>query len=85
MNNTWVFKVLIGLDMLGSAIIWRDADVTISSLTGLELRKPNARVWAKTLGWVLNHLEANHCEKAIKNDILRAQIALQLLDNSSSH
>ena len=80
MNNTWVFKVLIGLDMLGSAIIWRDADVTISSLTGLELRKPNPRTWAKVLGWVLNHLQKDHTNLAIKNDILRAQVALTLLE-----
>lgn len=78
-TNTYVFKVLIAFDIFVCAIIWRDPDITISSMTGLELRRPTPRAWARILGWVLNHLEKGHCESAIAHDIGRAEGALKIL------
>lgn len=78
-QNTYVFKALLYVDIFVCALVWRDADITISSMTGLELRKPKPRRWARVLGWVLNHLQPGHCEGAIAHDIDRAETALQIL------
>ena len=55
--------------------IWRLRHITISSMTGLELRRSNPIWWAKGLGWVLNKIQSGHCEKAIAADMARAQVA----------
>ena len=80
MNNGYVFKVLIAIDVLIADLIWRDSDITISSFTGLALRKTSPPLWAKILGWTLNHIQTNHCELAITNDALRAKAALAILE-----
>ncbi len=79
MSGSYIFKALIAIDMLASVLIFRDPDVTISALTGIELRKPNPKRWARILGWILNHLNANHTTNAIAHDIARANAALALL------
>jgi hypothetical protein len=79
-DNTYLFKSLLYVDMFLCALIWRDADITISSRTGLELRRAKPRVWARSLGWVLNHIQTGHCESAIRSDIARAQAALAILE-----
>ena len=80
MANGYVFKVLLYFDTFIAALIWRDSGVTISSYTGLALRRPTPPIWAIVLGrWVLNRLEANHCELAIAHDRQRAQEALEIL------
>lgn len=78
-NRGFGVVVARAIDILFAAVIWRDYDITISSLTGLELRKPNPRWWARALGWSLDHLSKGHCEGAIKADIFRAREALTLL------
>jgi len=83
MNNSFVMVVLRGIDILAATWIWRDYDITISSLTGLELRKPAPRKWAVVLGWVLNHIQKNHCELAIASDRLRALTTMQMLESKS--
>lgn len=75
----WIFKVLLYLDVFVCGVIWGDSDVTISSMTGLELRKPAPQWWAAALGGVLNRLQPGHCESAIAHDTARAQAAIQLL------
>ncbi len=67
------------VDVLLCTWIWRDYDITISSMTGLELRRSNPIWWAKGLGWVLNKIQSGHCEKAIAADTARAQAALAIL------
>jgi len=79
MSKTYVFKVLLFLDMFVCALIWRDSGITISSMTGLAMRRPNPPWWAQALYWALDHLEKQHCEQAIANDILRARAALLIL------
>jgi hypothetical protein len=67
------------LDVLLCTWIWRDYDITISSMTGLEMRKAAPKWWARALNWFLNKLQAGHCEKAIVADTVRAQAALAIL------
>ena len=78
-TGAYWFKFLLGLDMLGAALLFRDPDVTISSLTGLALRGPCPPRWARALGGCLDWLQADHCELAIAHDIMRAYAARQLL------
>ena len=78
-ENTYVFKVLLYIDIFVCALVWRDADITISSMAGLELRKQFPRRWAKVLGGMLNRLQARHCELAIESDIIRAKNAISIL------
>jgi hypothetical protein len=78
-SNGYVIVIARTIDILFCGWIWRDYDVTISSMTGLELRNPAPRWWARWLGWVLNHIQTNHCELAITADIERANQALALL------
>jgi hypothetical protein len=81
-NNAWAIVILRAFDVFWACVIWRDYDITISSYTGLELRKAQPREWARMLGWILNHIQANHCEIAIKADIERCKEALMILGGS---
>ena len=77
--NGYGFKVLLYIDMFIAALIWRDSGVTISSFTGLALRRQSPPLWARVLGGILNTLETNHCESAIAHDRERAKAALTIL------
>lgn len=79
MNNGYAFKFLIAIDIFVCSIVWRDPDITISSMCGLELRKPAPRWWARWLGGALNKIQTNHCESAIGGDQTRALAALKIL------
>ncbi len=72
-------KALVALDMFTCSLIWCDSGITISSMTGLALRKPDPPLWARILGGVLNRIEAGHTTKAIQNDIARAHRTLTIL------
>lgn len=78
-NNSYGVLLARTIDVLTCSWIWRDYDITISSMTGLELRKPAPARWARILGWCLNHIEPHHCEMAIAADLLRAQTAQAVL------
>jgi len=78
-EQTWVFKVILAVDIFLCAVLFRDFDVTISSMTGLEIRKSKPALWAKCLGTILNTIQKNHTEMAIASDRQRAQEALRLL------
>lgn len=77
--QTWLFKIMYGLDVFVSMIVFRDSGITISARAGLELRKDKPKAWARVLGGLLNRLEASHCERAILSDLAKAQIAIQML------
>ena len=66
-------------DILFCTWVYKEYDLTISSMCGLELKKENPRLWARTLGWCLNKIQKDHCLKAIINDISRAEEALEIL------
>lgn len=78
-SNKYTMVLARAIDILACTIIWRDYDVTISSMAGLELRKASPRLWARVLGGLLNRLQTNHCEMAIAADTLRAFSALNIL------
>ena len=75
-TGTYGYVLARAIDVLCATAIWRDSDVTISAMCGMELRKPSPARWARWLGWVLNHIQANHCEQAIAADIARAKAIL---------
>lgn len=77
--QTYLFKCLLFVDLFAAALIFRDADVTISSMTGLELKKAKPALWARVLGGVLNKIQPGHCTMAITDDIARAEAAVKLL------
>jgi hypothetical protein len=79
MNNSYGVVLARTVDILLCGWIWRDYDITISSMCGLELRKPVPARWARILGWCLNHIQTNHCKQAIDADMLRAHTALLIL------
>jgi hypothetical protein len=79
-GKTYGGKLLLFFDMFWCAIIWRDTGITISSMVGLEIRRPNPGWWARGLHATLNWIETDHCELAIKNDLLRAQAAQLILE-----
>ena len=72
-------KVLFFFDLFVCALIFRIPDVTISSLTGLALRKPNPPLVAKLISKFCNIFAPNHCENAIAADRARAEATIQLL------
>lgn len=78
-NKGYAVSVLRALDIFIALLIWRDYGVTISAMTGLELRKPQPAWWAKALGGFLNWISSGHCESAISSDRLRAKQALAIL------
>lgn len=78
-NNAWAVVFLRALDLFWATLVWRQYDITISSWTGLAYRRAYPPTWAIVLCWVLNHIQPNHCEKAIRADIERAQSALKIL------
>lgn len=79
-SNAYEVLVARTVDILACTWIWRNYDLTISSMIGLELRKPQPARWARVLGThFLEKLWPGHCEGAIASDRLRAQQALAIL------
>lgn len=76
---TYVGKTLLALDYFVSVLWSRDFDITISSQCGLYWRKGNPPAFWHLLHVVLNALQKNHCEDALKGDLTRAQSAIKLL------
>lgn len=81
-EKTYTHAIAIGADMFGSALRFSNtgADITISSMCGLELRKQQWNVKGANyviaddliwLGNILNKIQTNHCELAIKADLDR--------------
>jgi hypothetical protein len=81
-NNSYGVLLARTIDVLTCSWIWRDYDITISSMTGLALRAQQPPRWARVLGWCLDHIEANHCELAIAADKQRATNALLVLNGT---
>ena len=79
MSNAYTMVLARAVDIFACTLIWRDYDVTISSMCGLQLRTTKPALWARALGWVLNHLQANHCDLAIAADLQRAKATLTML------
>jgi hypothetical protein len=78
-NNSYTMVLARAVDIFACTIIWRDYDVTISSMCGLQLRTATPALWARLLGGMLNTLQTNHCESAILADLQRAKTTLTML------
>lgn len=83
-NNSYGVVVARSIDILCASWVWRDYDITISSMAGLECRKARPRRWAVLLNAFLNWVETNHCELAIEADQERARQALAILQQQVS-
>jgi hypothetical protein len=77
--GSWLFKFMVYVDIFWSSVIFGNADITISSTVGLAMEKSNPPWWARWLNAGLNRIQANHCQLAIHDDIIRAIAALKLL------
>lgn len=86
-DQTYTHALAIGADMLGSEVAFSNegADITISSMCGLELRKKaHGQPYSErlvVLGEALNKIQVNHCELAIAADIDRCQTAILKLQS----
>ena len=80
-SNAYFLVVLRAVDILACTWIWRNYDITISSMCGLELRKFKPAWWAQMLGGFLNWLQPGHCESAIIADRARLIAAQVILGN----
>lgn len=78
-SNAYVLVLARTVDIMLCGWIWRNYDITISSMTGLELRKTTPAPWAKILGGLLNGIQPGHCEAAIVADTARLQEAAIIL------
>ena len=79
MSNAYAMVLARAVDIFACTLLWRDYDVTISSMCGLQLRTASPALWARLLGGTLNTLQTNHCELAIAADLQRAKTTLQML------
>lgn len=79
MTKSYLYKVLLFLDIFVCALVFRDPDVTISAETGLAMQRANPPAWAKLLNGFLNWIRPGHCAQAITDDIERAQAAINYL------
>lgn len=78
--RTWTHIVAVSVDLATFSIVKGVYDVTISSWCGLEIRKgKDGNKFGRFLGWILNHIQKNHCELAIAGDQERAASALEYL------
>lgn len=78
-NRSYWLTFWRSVDLFFACLIFRDYDITISSFTGLEMRKASPRWWARVLNWFLNRIQKGHCEIAIAADTERAQESLKIL------
>lgn len=98
-GNTYAYRVLIGLDRLGAALLFNRNDITISTLCGLVQLADSARpdrkhafrlvlsfglhpvqLWLlRQLSYVLDKIQADHCQLAIGGDVQTAQSIVTML------
>lgn len=79
-SNTYTHTIAVAVDVFTASILWNSYDVTISSRCGLALRGVGGHPeWMKSLGRLLNKIQANHCELAIQADMQRAKNAIAYL------
>lgn len=78
-GQTYVAKVLYAFDLFACALITRENGLSISAQCGLYWRRGNPPLFWHLLHLVLNAIQKDHCELAIRNDLARAQAAVKLL------
>ncbi|MDB6104026.1 MAG: hypothetical protein JWO52_4025 [Gammaproteobacteria bacterium] len=78
-GKTYVAKALYAFDVFCCALITRENALSISAQCGLYWRHGNPPVFWSLLHRLLNAVQKDHCELAVKNDLARAQAAIRLL------
>jgi hypothetical protein len=74
--KNWIWNVLLGLDVLGSAILGGMPGETLSGRAGTAQREGKLR--GKILAPIIDFImfDPQHCQKAIAGDILRAKAVI---------
>lgn len=83
-SQTWSFKLIFGLDLLGAAIFFGQFGLSISTMAALARDGRAAplklRLWQEDfLRWLEPRLSRQHCEAALIFDRQRAQVVQELL------
>jgi hypothetical protein len=84
LDRTYVYKVMLFVDIFLCAILFRDPCVTISAETGLAMQRAKPPWWAKRLNQFLNLFHKGHCAQAILDDITRAETAITYLSTKQT-
>lgn len=92
MNRSYVHTVLVGLDMFAAVLFFCRADLTVSTMcwmvaNGKEgyLKLNRVQHWfLKTLGPVLNMIQADHMDIAMTNDLARANSTIAAIGSSDA-
>jgi hypothetical protein len=90
MSRPYALNVLIALDRFGAALLFNQPDITISSLCWVAAQGASSQNQAAKLSpwqtriliplaWVLNKIQANHCQLARMSDIATAQARIEVL------
>lgn len=84
MNRSWVHLILIGIDDIGSIILFGQAGITISSLCWIAMAGQDAPLklwkWQRALLlWLGARLGHDHCDQARLADYERSQAVSALL------
>ena len=79
-GKSYGYNVALTVDLWLCALIFRDPDITISSMTRLYMMRAKPPYWARGLNGFLNLLQPGHCEIARLSDIARAQGAIVILN-----
>jgi hypothetical protein len=78
-GKTYGYKIDFFIDLFFGAVIWCEPGVSISSETGLACQRAHPPFWATSLSAFLDLFKKGHCQKAIFDDIARAQHAIEYL------
>lgn len=62
----WLWRVLIAFDRFANVVTFGKPNQTISSRAALA--RNNKRYWGCLLCWLLEKLDPNHCDEALKTD-----------------
>lgn len=83
-GKTYGGKVLLFIDDLLCALLWRNTGISISGMTGAYMRLPNPPQWAVKLSRMLSKVNPpNHCEEARLGDIERMKESIEILEGKS--
>lgn len=83
-GKAYDYKLDLFIDLFLGAAIWCEPGVTISSEVGKAMERANPPRWAKLLNGFLDKIKKGHCQKAILDDILRAQLAITYLQTKQA-
>lgn len=78
-GKTFGYKLDLFIDLFFGAVIWCEPGVSISSEVGKAMQRAKPPRWAIALNGFLNLFHADHCRKAMLDDIARAKATIVYL------